>query len=155
MSSFAVWWIEIVAILTAVMVAAFVIREAAAVIRVRRLRRRDGGIPVPRTREEYLLLFPRACPRCLSRDGKRLRGWHLDRHGTPEFVDTWRCATCAFVEGGKLLTPMRDAEVTERSVRARPRWFISATEADRIRRAPGVPREFPSTSTDGSPGEWR
>ena len=86
MSSFAVWWIEIVAVLAAVMCFAAIIREAAAFVRVRRIRQRDGGIPVARTREEYLLLFPRACPRCLSREGKRVRGWHVDRHGAPAFA---------------------------------------------------------------------
>ena len=132
MSSFAVWWIEIVAVLAAVMCLAAIIREAAAFVRVRRIRQRDGGIPVARTREEYLLLFPRACPRCLSREGKRVRGWHVDRHGAPEFVDVWQCADCAYAEGGKLLSLMRQADVTERRVRARARWFISAADAERI-----------------------
>jgi hypothetical protein len=31
---------------------------------------------------------------------------------------------------------MREAEITERPVRARQRWFIRAREAEHIRRAP-------------------
>jgi hypothetical protein len=139
MSSFAVWWVEIVAAVASVMCLAALVREAAAFVKVRRIRQRDGGLPVPRTNDEYLLLFPRACPRCLSRDGKRIRGWHVDRHGAPEFVDTWQCAECAYVAGGKILSPMHDAEVTERAVRARRRWFISAAEATRVQRAPRQP----------------
>lgn len=134
MSSFAVWWIEIVVAVVGGMCLVFVIGEAAAFVRVLRIRQRDGGIPVPRTREEYLLLFPRACPRCLSRRGKRVKGWHIDRHGASEFVDTWQCADCAYVEGGNLLSPMRGAETTEQSVRARQRWFIPTAEAERIER---------------------
>ena len=141
MSSFGVWWIEIVAAVTAVMCLALVVREAAAFIGVRRLRRRDGGIPVPRTKEEYLLLFPRACPRCLSRGGKRIKGWHIDRHGGSEFVDTWQCAECAYLESGNRLSPMREAEITEQSVRARQRWFISTAEAERIQRPQLEPRD--------------
>jgi hypothetical protein len=134
MSSFAVWWIEIVAAVIGVMCLGFVIREAAAFVRVRRIRQRDGGIPVPRTKQEYLLLFPHACPRCLSRTGKRVRGWHIDRHGASEFVDTWQCAECAYVEGGRILSPMRETETNEQFVRARQRWFISRVEAERIER---------------------
>jgi hypothetical protein len=133
MSSFAVWWIEIVAAVTAVMCLAVVIREATAFIKIRRLRQRDGGIPVPRTNDEYLLIFPRACPCCLSRDGKRVRGWHVDRHGSREFIDTWQCAACSYVAGGKLLS---QADLTERPVRARQRWFIPAAEAERIHPVP-------------------
>jgi hypothetical protein len=139
MSSFAVWWVEIVAAVAGVMCLAALIREAAAFVRVRRIRQRDGGLPVPRTNEEYLLLFPRACPRCLSRDGKRIRGWYLDRHGAPEFVDTWQCAECAYVAGGRLLSPMRNRDVIERAVTARQRWFISAAEATQIPRAAARP----------------
>lgn len=157
MSSFAVWWIEIVAAVTGVMCLAVVIREAAAYMQVRRIRRRDNGLPVPRSKEEYLLIFPRACPRCLSRDGKRVRGWHLDRHGAREFVDTWQCAECAYADGGKLLSPVRDAELTERCVRARQRWFIPAAEAERIqRRPPGAHRpESAVPPVEGPPGNSR
>ena len=134
MSSFAVWWIEMVVAVIGAMCLAFVIGEAAAFIRVLRIRQRDGGIPQPRTKEEYLLLFPHACPRCLSRRGKQVTGWHIDRHGASEFVDTWQCADCAYVEGGNLLSPVRGAETTKQSVRARQRWFISTAEAERIER---------------------
>jgi hypothetical protein len=134
MSSYALWWIEIVAAVIAGMCLVFVIGEAAAFLRIARIRRRDGGIPVPRTKEEYLLLFPRACARCLSRRGRRVKGWHLDGHGASEFVDTWQCAECAFVAAGNLLAPAHGAETMERSVRARQRWFISTTEAERIER---------------------
>jgi hypothetical protein len=136
MSSYAVWWIEIVVVLAGTMCLAVLIREAAAFVKVRRIRQRDGGIPVPRTREEYLLLFPQACPRCLSRDGKRVRGWYHDRYGTPAFVDRWQCGECGYVGGGNHLSPMREADITERRVKARQRWFIRAREAEHIRRAP-------------------
>lgn len=143
------WWIEIVAAVAAVLCLAAIIREAAAFVRVHRIRQRDGGIPAPRSREEYLLLFPRACPRCLSREGKRVRGWHIDRHGAPEFVDTWQCADCAYAEDGKLLSPMRQADVIERRVRARARWFISATEAERIPRSrPGADESRSASPAD-------
>ena len=136
MSSYGVWWIEIVAAVAGTMCLAVLIREAAAFMKVRRIRQRDGGIPVPRTKEEYLLLFPHACPRCLSRDGKRVRGWHIDRHGTQAFVDRWQCGECGYVDDGNRLSPMREADITERPVRARQRWFITAAEAERIRRGP-------------------
>ena len=149
MSSFALWWIEIVVTVAGVMCLAVIIREASAYIRVHRIRQRDGGIPDPRSKDEYLLLFPRACPQCLSREGKRVRGWYVDPHGAPEFVDTWQCADCAYVEGGKVLSPMRHAEVTERAVRARPRWFISAAEAERIpRNRRGSRDSHPASAAD-------
>jgi hypothetical protein len=134
MSSFGIWWIEIVVAVVGVMCLAFVIRETAAFMGVRRIRQRDGGIPVPRTKDEYLLFFPDACPRCLSRGGKRVKGWHIDRYGASAFVDTWQCADCAYVEGGNRLSPMREAETTEQPVRARQRWFIPTAEAERIER---------------------
>ena len=134
MASFAVWWIEIVAFVAGVMCLAVIIREAAAFVKCRRIRRRDGGLSAPRTRDEYLLLFPQACPRCLSRDGRRINGWHVDQHGESQFVDTWQCAECAYVEGGRLLSPMPAAEITKQPVRARQRWFISTAEAERIER---------------------
>ncbi len=111
-----------------------VAREAAAFISVARIRRRDGGILAPRTREEYLLLFPQACPCCLFRRGQRVTGWHRDRYGDTEFVDTWQCADCAYVEDGQLLSCVREADTTQWPVTARPRWFISTTEAERIER---------------------
>jgi hypothetical protein len=134
MTSFAVWWIEIVVLVAGVMCLAVIVREAAAFVTVCRIRRRDGGLSAPRTRDEYLLLFPHACPRCLSRDGRRINGWHVDQHGESQFVDTWQCAECAYVEGGRLLSPMPAADITKRPVRARQRWFISTAEAERIER---------------------
>jgi hypothetical protein len=149
MTSFGVWWIEIVAAVTGVMCLALVIREATAFLSVRRLRQRDGGTPVPRTKDEYLLLFPKACPRCLSRGGKQVKGWHVDRLGASEFIETWQCAECAYVEGGNRLSPMREAEITEQSVKAGQRWFISTVEAERIQR----PRLAPQDFEPGSDGE--
>jgi hypothetical protein len=134
MASFGVWWIEIVALVAAVMCLGAIVREAAAFVKVRRMRRRDGGLSAPRTRDEYLVLFPRACPRCLSRDGRHINGWHVDQHGESQFVDIWQCAECAYVEGGRVLSPMPAAEITRQPVRARQRWFISAAEAERIER---------------------
>jgi hypothetical protein len=134
MASYGVWWIELVAVLIVLMGLGLAAREAAAFISVARMRQRDGGVPAPRTREEYLLLFPRACPRCLSRRGRRVTGWHQDEYGATEFVDAWQCVDCAHVEGGKRLSPMPEADTTERPVTARPRWFISTTEAERIER---------------------
>jgi hypothetical protein len=137
MSSYGIWWIEIVVVVVGALCLAFAVRETSAFIKVARIRRRDGGIPVPRTKEEYLLLFPRACARCLSRRGRRVTGWRMDAYGASEFVDTWQCADCADADGGTRLRPMHEAEITEPSVRARPRWFISAAEAEHIER----PRE--------------
>ncbi len=134
MSSYGLWWIEVVAAVVGGMCLVFVIGEAAAYLKVVRIRQRDGGTPVPRTKEEYLLLFPRACAHCLSRRERRVTGWHLDGHGAPEFVDRWQCAECAPVEAGNLLASMPGTETRERSVRARQRWFISTAEAERIER---------------------
>ena len=135
MASYGVWWFELVVALLLLMCLGVVAREAAAFVAIARIRRRGGGIPDPRTKEEYLLLFPRACPRCLSRLGKRVTGWHRDRYGAAEFVDTWQCADCGSVADGKqLLSPVREAERSERAVIARQRWFISPTEAERIQR---------------------
>ena len=135
MASYGVWWIELVVALVVLMCLGLVAREAAAFISIARIRKRDGGIPAPRTREEYLLLFPRACPRCLSRRGKRVTGWHRDRYGATEFADTWQCADCAYTADGKPLhSPTREADTTEPPVIARQRWFISPTEAERIER---------------------
>ncbi len=134
MASFAVWWIEIVALVLSVMCLAVIVREAAAFVKVRRIRRRDGGLSAPRTRDEYLLLFPHACPRCLSRDGRRINGWHIDQHGDSLFVDTWQCAECAYVEGGRLLSPMPATEVTKQPARAGQRWCVAKAEAERIER---------------------
>ena len=103
MASYGVWWIELVVALVVLMCLGLVAREAAAFISIARIRQRDGGIPAPRTREEYLLLFPRACPRCLSRRGQRITGWHRDRYGAAEFVDTWQCVDCAYVADGRQL----------------------------------------------------
>src|SRR5918999_6182909 len=125
MAIFAVWWIEIVVAVIGVMCLALVIREAAVFVNIRGIRQRDGGVPVPRTKDEYLLLFPNACPRCLSRGRKRVRGWHIDQYGASEFVETWQCADCAYVACGNLGSPAPQADVTEQSVRARQRWFIS------------------------------
>ena len=135
MTSYAVWWIELVVALVVLMCLGLAAREAAAFISIVRIRQRDGGIPAPRTREEYLLLFPRACPRCLSRRRTRITGWHRDRYGATEFVDTWQCADCASVANGKpLLSPLRQADTTESPVTARQRWFVSRAEAERIER---------------------
>lgn len=133
MASYGVWWFELVAALVVLMGVGLVARETAAFISIARSRRRDGGVPAPRTTEEYLLLFPSACPQCLSRKGKRVVGWHRDRYGSEEFVDTWQCADCAYLADGKQLpSSLREADATERLVVARQRWFISATEAERI-----------------------
>lgn len=144
MASYGVWWIELVVALVVLMCLGLVAREVAAFVSIARIRKRDGGIPIPRTREEYLLLFPRACPRCLSRRGKRVTGWHRDGYGAAEFVDTWRCADCVYVADGKqLLSPLREGDTAERPVIARQRWFISPTEAERIERPrldPPAPR---------------
>jgi len=134
MASYGVWWIELVGVVVVLMGLGLAAREGAAFVGVTRLRRRDGGIPAPRTREEYLLLFPKACPRCLSRRGRRIRGWHRDSYGAAEFIDTWQCAECAYVEGGRLLSLMREADATGRPVTAGPRWFIPTTEAERVQR---------------------
>lgn len=133
-SSYGEWWIEIVVAVVGLMCAGFVAGESAAFVRVRRMRQRDGGLPAPRTKDEYLLLFPRACPRCLSRRGRRVKGWHVDEYGQPEFANIWQCADCSYLEGGKRLSPMPDAEITRQSVRASQRWFISADEAERVER---------------------
>jgi len=135
MASYAVWWIELVVALVVLLSLALAAREAAAFISIARIRERDGGTPAPRTRDEYLLLFPRACPRCLSRRGKQVTGWHRDRYGAAEFVDTWQCADCAYLADGKQpLVAVPEAETTERPVIARQRWFISTAEAERIER---------------------
>jgi hypothetical protein len=135
MASYGIWWIELVVALVVLLCLGLAAREAAAFISVARIRQRDGGVPVPRTREEYLLLFPAACPRCLARRGKRVTGWVRDQYGAAEFVDTWQCADCAYVAGGKHLLPaIREADTMERPVTARQRWFISTTEAGRIER---------------------
>ena len=135
MASYGVWWIELVVALVVLMCLGLVAREAAAFISIARIRQRDGGIPAPRTREEYLLLFPRACPRCLSRRGKRITGWHRDRYGAAEFVDTWQCVDCAYVaDGRQLLSSVGEGDTMARPVMARQRWFISTTEAERIKR---------------------
>jgi hypothetical protein len=139
MASYGVWWIELVVALIVLMCVGLAAREAAAFISIARMRQRDGGLPAPQTRKEYLLLFPKACPRCLSRRGKRVTGWHLDRYGAAEFVDTWQCAECACVADGKqLLSPIREADTTELPVIASQRWFISTTEAERIERPRGI-----------------
>jgi hypothetical protein len=132
MASYGIWWIELVVALVVLMCVGVAAREAAAFISIARIRHRDGGIPAPQTKEEYLLLFPRACPRCLSRRGKRVRGWHRDRYGAAEFVDKWQCAECAYVAGGT--SPVREADTNELPVIASQRWFISTTEAERIER---------------------
>jgi hypothetical protein len=132
MASYGVWWIELVIALVVLMCVGLAAREAAAFVSIARIRQRDGGIPTPRTREEYLLLFPKACPRCLSRRGKLVTGWHRDRYGGAEFVDAWQCADCRYVADGKQLFPMREADTTERPVIAKQRWFISTIEAERI-----------------------
>jgi hypothetical protein len=135
MASYGVWWIELVVALLVLMCLGLVAREATAFISIARIRQRDGGIPAPRTREEYLLLFPSACPRCLSRRGKRITGWHRDRYGAAEFVDTWQCVDCAYVADGRQLPSfMGEADTMARPVMARQRWFISTTEAERIKR---------------------
>lgn len=135
MASYGVWWIELVVALVVLMGVGLVVREAAAFIIIARIRKRDGGVPAPRTREEYLLLFPKACPRCMSRHGKRVTGWHRDPYGATEFVDTWQCADCAYVaDDTQLPSPMREAETSERPVIAKQRWFISPTEAERVER---------------------
>ena len=135
MASYGVWWIELVVALVVLMCLGLVAREAAAFISIARIRQRDGGILAPRTREEYLLLFPRACPRCLSRRGQRITGWHRDQYGAAEFVDTWQCVDCAYVaDGRQLLSSMGAADTMARPVMARQRWFISTTEAERIKR---------------------
>lgn len=133
-SSYGEWWLEIVVAVLVVMAVGFVAGEGAAFFRIRGMRRRDGGLPAPRTREEYLLLFPQACPRCLSRRGRRIRGWHVDQYGQPEFANTWQCADCSYLDGGKQLSPMPDADIAQESVRARPRWCISNDEAERVER---------------------
>jgi hypothetical protein len=146
MASYGVWWVELVVALVLLMSLGLAAREAAAFISVVRIRQRDGGIPAPRTREEYLLLFPRACPRCLSRRGKRVTGWHRDPYGATEFVDTWQCADCAYIANGKpRLSPLRESDTTEWPVTARQRWFISKTEAKRIER----PRLQPPRTATG------
>jgi hypothetical protein len=134
MSSYGLWWIEIVGAVIVGMCLVFVIGEAAAFIKVARLRQRDGGIPAPRTKEEYLLLFPDACARCLSRRRTRVTGWHLDGHGASEFVDRWQCADCVDAGAGHPLAPINGTETSERSARARQRWFISTAEAESIAR---------------------
>ena len=150
MSSYALWWIEIVVAVIGGLCLVFVVGEAVAFIKIARIRRRDGGIPVPRTKEEYLLLFPHACARCLSRRGRRVKGWHLDGHGVSAFVDTWQCADCAHVEAGNLLAPADGTETTERPVRARQRWFISATEAERIERPRLAHEDVRMAMSDGA-----
>ena len=141
MASYALWWIELVVALVVLLCLGLAAREAAAFISIVRIRRRDGGIPAPRTREEYLLLFPRACPRCLSRRRTRVTGWHRDQYGATEFVDTWQCADCAHVANGKpLLSPLGEADTPESPVTARQRWFIPTTEAERIERPRIDPR---------------
>ncbi len=134
MASYGVWWIELVGVVLALMCLGLAAREAAAFVSVARLRRRDGGTPAPRTRDEYLLLFPKACPRCLSRRGRRLRGWHRDPYGAAEFVETWQCVDCGYVEGDRGVPSAHEAETTEQPVTARPRWFISSGEAEQIAR---------------------
>jgi hypothetical protein len=147
MASYSLWWIELVVALVVLMCLGVVAREAAAFIGVARIRRRGGGILDPRTREEYLLLFPRACPYCLSRRGRRVTGWHRDQYGTMEFVDTWQCADCAYVQDGKVLSLVCEADTTERPVTAKQRWFISTTEAERIER-PRLDSPDPRASSD-------
>jgi hypothetical protein len=154
MASYGVWWIELVVALVVLLCLGLAAREAAAFISVARIRQRDGGIPAPRTREEYLLLFPKACPRCLARRGKRVTGWYRDQYGAAEFVDTWQCADCAYVAGGKpLCLAVREADTTERPVMSRQRWFISTTEAKRIERPrldPPEPRAEDRPRADAS-----
>lgn len=151
MASYGVWWIELVVALIALMCLGLAVREAAAFISIARIRQRDGGIPAPQTKEEYLLLFPGACPRCLSRRGKRVTGWHRDRYGAAEFVDTWQCAECAYAADG--ISAMGEADTTELPVTAKQRWFISITEAERIER----PRVILQNSTEDSTqaDDWR
>jgi hypothetical protein len=72
MASYGVWWIELVVGLVVLLCLGLAAREAAAFMSVARM---------------YLLLFPGACPRCLSRRGKQVTGWYRDRYGAPEFVD--------------------------------------------------------------------
>ena len=129
------WWIELVVALVVLMCLGLVAREAAAFISVARIRRRDGGIPTPRTGEGSLLLFPQGMPLIPVRRGQRVTGWHRNHYGTTEFVDTWQCADCAYVaDGRQLLSSMGEADTMERPVMARQRWFISTTEAERIKR---------------------
>jgi hypothetical protein len=154
MASYGFWWIELVVALVVLMCLGLLAREAAAYISIVRIRKRDGGTPAPRTKEEYLLLFPRACPRCLSLRGKRVTGWNRDRYGAAEFVDTRQCADCAYVADGKqLLSPMREADTTERPVIARQRWFISPAEAERIKRPRLDPPE-PSPEDSPRADDW-
>ena len=134
MASYGAWWLELVVALTVLLCLGLVAREAAAFVRVARIRRRDGGVPAPRTKEEYLLLFPTACPSCLSRRGVRLTGWHCDEYGEKAFVNTWQCADCAYVQDGRRLSPVLEADTTERLVTAGQRWFISTQEARLIER---------------------
>jgi hypothetical protein len=108
------------------------IGEAAAAWRVHRIRKRDGGIPAPRSDEEYLLFFPRACPTCLSRDLWRVRGWHIDGDGAKEWVETDQCARCGFVRDGRLPSPIREAHASRDAVEVPPRWFVSWEEAGKI-----------------------
>ena len=132
MASYSLWWIEVVVALLALMGFGLGAREAGAFMSIARIRQRDGGIPNPRTPEEYLLLFPGACPRCLSRRSKRVRGWHRDVYGAAEFIDTLQCADCEYVASGRALpSRIREADATEHMV-ARPRWFIRRREADQI-----------------------
>ncbi len=132
MASYGLWWFEIVVALLGLMAAGFVAGETTAFLSVRRMRLRDGGVPAPRTKAEYRLIFPRACPRCLSRRGRQVRGWHLDQYGTREYIAAWQCGDCAYFEGGRPLSPAPGADIAQESVRARPRWFISKAEAERI-----------------------
>ena len=141
MASYGIWWIELVVALLVLMCLGLAAREAAAFISIVRLRQRDGGTPAPRTREEYLLLFPKACPRCLSRHGKRVKGWHRDQFGATQFLDTWQCADCGYMGSGEpSLSSAPDTDTLESPVMARQRWFISTPEAERIER----PRLDPS-----------
>lgn len=134
-TSYGLWWIELVAVLVVLMGLGIAAREAAAFISIGRMRQRDGGVPIPRTREEYLLLFPRACPQCLSRRGKKVAGWYRDQYGADQFVDTWQCAECGHAAGGRELSaPVPGRGVTEQPVMARPRWFVAEAEAARVER---------------------
>lgn len=108
------------------------VRQAADIWRVRQIRKRDGGMPAPRSRAEYLLFFPRACPVCLSRNLRRVHGWHIDQYGEREWVNTEQCARCGYSHGSRLPSPIRESEATHVAIQAPPRWFVSSEEARSI-----------------------
>ena len=147
MSSFGVWWIEIVAAVVGGMSLAFVIGEVVAFVRVLRIRQRDGGIPAPRTKEEVpCCSFPMHAPAACRAGENGSKGGTSIGYGASEFVDRWQCADCAHVEGDNQLSPMSETETTKQLVRARQRWFISTEEAERIER----PRLGPEMSHESA-----